>query len=137
MSGYRTSPTASDIQREIEGAYQAIENAHALIQQHLDGPMTMHDALNAVKTRIEAIDTEADIKEATIAEQLTMLSVLRTQRDDAYRDRDRAIRAYKIANETAAHWNRVAELVARCGNEDLAKQIKYLLSVAAAEKIGG
>ena len=137
MSGYRTSPTASEIQREIEGAYQAIENAHEMIRQHLDGPITMHEALNAVNVRIEAIDTEADIKEATIAEQLTMLSVLRTQRDDAYRDRDRAIRAYKIANETAAYWNRVAELVARCGNEDLSKQIKYLLSVAAAEKIGG
>jgi hypothetical protein len=137
MSGYRTSQTASDMQRELEGAYQEIENAHELINQHLDGPMTMHDAINAIKARVEAIDTEADIKEATIAEQLTMLSVLRTQRDDAYRDRDRAIRAFKVANETAAYWNRVAELVARSGYQDLAKQIKYLLSVAASETNGG
>jgi uncharacterized membrane protein YccC len=137
MSSYRTTSSASEMQRKIVSAFQAIENAHELIRQYLDGPLTMHDALDAVKVCIEAIDTEADIKEATIAEISAALGVLRTQRDDAYRERDRAIRAYKIANETAAFWNRVAELVARHGNEDLAKQIRYLLSVAASEKTGG
>ena len=119
---------SSDYDRALDAVYAALQEAVDLIDQQLDSPGAMRDALKHVRERLEDLQTEAVIREAANEEQSAALGVLRTQCNRAYRQRDQAYRAFRIANQRLAAWERVIERAKRSGDPDLVAQIRYFLS---------
>ena len=116
----------SQIDREIRKTLDSIDDARTLIDEQMDGPCTMRDALKAIEEHIGSVETEAAILGDLAGELMESVVRMRKQRDEATRQRNYLVRNRGIWDDSAA-WRRVIHSLEQSGHPDLAEKLKKLI----------
>src|SRR5689334_4097915 len=85
-----TEQSLEPIRPSFETLYHAIEAAHDLIVQHVDGPVSMRRALRDIEEHVGTVETECAVLNSLVQDLITLAIQLRSQRDEALTQRDEA-----------------------------------------------
>src|SRR5215218_7957931 len=115
-----------EIDQEIDKVHKAIQDARTLIDEQMDGPCTMRDALKAIEERLGNVETEASILGDLLNDMMEGIARMRKQRNETIRQRDYLLRNRGIWDDSAA-WRRVIYGLEVAGYKELAEKIEAVI----------